>query len=108
MLSKGLALPREAGECLKNNRLLKGSAENRPTDVKEGSGSTAAPFRLNSRQPDLFIPTPTISGETNASGRDVWYCRRRMTWTVDPADLFLTDAQLLAKYGPAVSPECRP
>ena len=63
----------------------------------------AAPGRRRAagRQPDLFIPPPMIQGETNASGRDVWYCRRRMVWTIDPADLFLDDAALLKKYGPA-------
>lgn len=52
-------------------------------------------------QPDLFRPAPMISGKTNMSGRDIWYCRRRMVWTIDVEDLFLTDVQLLTKYGPA-------
>lgn len=35
-----------------------------------------------------------IKGSTNISGRNVYYDRRRMNWTVDPAELTLTDAEL--------------
>lgn len=50
---------------------------------------------------DLFSPPPMISGSTNGSGRDVWYDFRRCNWTTDPIDLFLSDDQLIAKYGEA-------
>jgi hypothetical protein len=56
----------------------------------------------SSDQPDLFAPPPPmIRGETNLSGRDVWYCRRTCRWTTDPEDLSLSDAELMVKYGPA-------
>jgi len=48
-----------------------------------------------------LIPEPDILGSTNASGRDVWYDRARCRWTTDPFDLWLSDEQLLQKYGPA-------
>lgn len=56
-----------------------------------------------SDQPDLFIPTPDIPAGTTVAGDAVWYCRRRAVWTTDPADLFLTDEQLVAKYGVGAS-----
>lgn len=52
------------------------------------------------KQLDLFKPEPMIKGSTNASGKDVYYCRRRLVWTTDPEDLYLTDIQLYQKYGP--------
>lgn len=50
-----------------------------------------------------LIPEPMIAGADNASGRDVWYDRARCMWTVDPFDLWLSDEQLLLKYGPAAA-----
>jgi hypothetical protein len=56
-------------------------------------------------QGDLFRPAPSILGETTIGGKDVWYCPRTCRWTTDPEDLFLSDAQLMAKYGPACDAE---
>lgn len=53
-------------------------------------------------QLDLFTPPPMILGSTNASGRDVWFDRARSMWTLDPFDAWLSDEQLVAKYGAAV------
>ncbi len=35
-------------------------------------------------QLDLFRPEPMISGETNISGRDVYYDPERCVWTLEP------------------------
>jgi hypothetical protein len=56
------------------------------------------------KQLDLFSPTPAISGKTNGSGQDVYYCKRRLVWTTDPEDLGLDDEELRRKYGPSVKP----
>ncbi len=63
--------------------------------------------RVTSTQLSLFIPEPDISGSTNASGRDLWYDRARCMWTPDPFDAWLSDEQLLKKYGTA-APERQP
>lgn len=64
---------------------------------------------MSDAQLSLFIPEPDIPGTTNASGRDVWYDCARCMWVVDPFDAFLSDAQLLQKYGPATGkPEAKP
>lgn len=49
-----------------------------------------------------LTPPPDIPGSTNGSGRDLWYDRARCTWTPDPFDAWLSDDQLLKKYGPAI------
>lgn len=55
-----------------------------------------------------LIPDPMIPAATNAAGRDVWYDRARCMWTHDPFDIWLSDEQLLKKYGPATGkPEAR-
>jgi hypothetical protein len=56
-------------------------------------------------QGDLFRPPPSIRGETTIGGKDLWRCPRRLVWTTDPEDLFLSDAELMAKYGPACDAE---
>lgn len=48
-----------------------------------------------------LIPLPDIPADTNASGRDVWFDRARNVWVSDPFDAWLSDDQLLKKYGPA-------
>ena len=53
-------------------------------------------------QMDLFIPEPDIKAGTTLSGQPVWYDRRNCRWTTDPADLFLTEDELLRKYGSSV------
>lgn len=52
-------------------------------------------------QQDLFISEPDIAAGTTLSGEPVWYDRRNCRWTIDPEDLWLTEEQLLQKYGSA-------
>lgn len=52
-------------------------------------------------QMDLFLPLPDIPAGSSASGKPLWYDRRRCVWTTNPDDLFLTDEQLIEKYGAA-------
>lgn len=49
-----------------------------------------------------LIPPPDIQGSTNLSGRDLWYDRARCVWITDPFDAWLSDDQLMKKYGPAI------
>ena len=48
-------------------------------------------------QLNLFTPEPAIRGENSGGGKDVFYCRRRMVWTVDPAELTLSDDEIKAR-----------
>lgn len=40
-------------------------------------------------QLDLFdqLPPPDVSGDQQFPGRPLWYCRKRLVWVLDPAEL---------------------
>lgn len=64
---------------------------------------------MSDPQLSLFIPEPMIPAAASAGGRDLWYDYGRCVWVADPFDAFLSDEQLLQKYGPATGkPEARP
>jgi hypothetical protein len=52
-------------------------------------------------QTDLLRPNPMIPAATSFMGVDIWRDPRTCRMTSDVEDLFLTDAQLIAKYGRA-------